>query len=120
MTLQQLKYIIQIVRYGSTAMAAQKLYITQQGTKSLSYARQVVEQAELLEQTHKYGEPAKRIFAVSSQHYAFVALVKNTNFRSVNCGQMILSKTSIHSVRGLGLIVCDEINRSFNSKCKCY
>ena len=111
MTLQQLKYIIQIVQYGSITMAAQKLYVTQpslskavseleqemgitifsrsnrgvilseEGTKFLSYARQVVEQAELLEQTYKYGEPVKRIFAVSSQHYAFavnafVALVK--------------------------------------------
>jgi DNA-binding transcriptional LysR family regulator len=111
MTLQQLKYIIQIVQYGSITMAAQNLYVTQpslskavseleqemgitifsrsnrgvilseEGTKFLSYARQVVEQAELLEQTYKYGEPVKRIFAVSSQHYAFavnafVALVK--------------------------------------------
>ena len=79
MTLQQLKYIIQIVQCGSITMAAQKLYITQpslskavseleqemgitiflrsnrgvilseEGTKFLSYARQVVEQAELLE-----------------------------------------------------------------------
>lgn len=111
MTLQQLKYIIQIVQYGSITMAAQKLYITQpslskavseleqemgiiiflrsnrgvilseEGTKFLSYARQVVEQAELLEQTYKHNAPVKRVFAVSSQHYAFavnafVALVK--------------------------------------------
>lgn len=111
MTLQQLKYIIEIVHCGSITMAAQKLFITQpslskavseleqemgitiffrssrgvilseEGTKFLSYARQVVEQAELLEQTYKYGKPAKRIFAVSAQHYAFavnafVALVK--------------------------------------------
>ncbi len=111
MTLQQLKYIIQIVQYGSITMAAQKLYITQpslskavseleqemgitiflrsnrgvilseEGTKFLSYARQVVEQAELLEQTYKHTKPIKRVFAVSSQHYAFsvnafVALVK--------------------------------------------
>ncbi len=111
MTLQQLKYIIQIVQCGSITMAAQKLYITQpslskavseleqemgitiflrsnrgvilseEGTKFLSYARQVVEQAELLEQTYKHNAPIKRVFAVSSQHYAFavnafVALVK--------------------------------------------
>lgn len=111
MTLQQLKYVIQIVQYDSITMAAQKLYITQpslskavseleqemgitiflrsnrgvilseEGTKFLSYTRQVVEQAELLEQTYKHNEPIKRVFAVSSQHYAFsvnafVALVK--------------------------------------------
>ncbi len=111
MTLQQLKYIIEIVNCGSITMAAQKLYITQpslskavseleremgitifcrsnrgvilseEGTKFLAYARQVVEQAELLEHTYKHGEPVKRVFAVSAQHYAFavnafVALVK--------------------------------------------
>ena len=111
MTLQQLKYVIQIVQYDSITMATQKLYITQpslskavseleqemgitiflrsnrgvilseEGTRFLSYARQVVEQTKLLEQTYKHNEPVKRVFAVSSQHYAFsvnafVALVK--------------------------------------------
>lgn len=111
MTLQQLRYIIQIAQYGSITTAAQKLFISQpslskavselelemgitiflrssrgvilseEGTKFLSYARQVVEQADLLEQVYKYGEPVKRVFAVSAQHYAFavnafVALVE--------------------------------------------
>ncbi|CUO16557.1 HTH-type transcriptional regulator gltC [Turicibacter sanguinis] len=111
MTLQQLKYIIQVVQSGSISSAAQKLYITQpslskaiadlekemgitifyrnnrgvylseDGIKFLSYARQVVEQAELLEQKYKFKTPARRVFAISSQHYAFVvnafvALVK--------------------------------------------
>ncbi len=111
MTLQQLKYIIQTVQYGSISTAAQKLFITQpslsksiselekemgitifyrsnrgvclseDGTKFLSYARQVVEQAELLEHRYKNGAPVRRVFAVSAQHYAFVvnafvALVK--------------------------------------------
>lgn len=111
MTLQQLKYMIQIVQSGSISMAAQKLYITQpslsksiadlekemgitifcrnnrgvylskDGVKFLSYARQVVEQAELLEQQYKFGTPVRRVFAISAQHYAFVvnafvALVK--------------------------------------------
>ena len=58
--------------------------LSEEGTKFLSYARQVVEQAELLEQTYKYSEPIRRVFAVSSQHYAFavnafVALVKEYN-----------------------------------------
>lgn len=111
MTLQQLKYIIQIVQSGSISTAAQKLFITQpslsksvaelenemgitifcrnnrgvylseDGVKFLSYARQVVEQADLLEQQYKNGAPVRRVFAISSQHYAFVvnafvALVK--------------------------------------------
>ena len=55
--------------------------LSDEGTKFLSYARQVIEQAELLENTYKHGEPIKRVFAVSAQHYAFavnafVSLVK--------------------------------------------
>ncbi len=140
MTLQQLKYIIQIVQCGSITMAAQKLYITQpslskavseleqemgitiflrsnrgvilseEGTKFLSYARQVVEQAELLEQTYKYGEPVKRVFAVSSQHYAFavnafVALIKEYGKDKYEfslqrtCVPTILLRMSVRSVR---------------------
>lgn len=111
MTLQQLKYVIKIVQCGSIHLAAERLFVTQpslskavseleqemgikiflrsnrgvtlseEGTRFLSYARQVVEQAELLEQTYKYGDHIKRVFAVSSQHYAFtvnafVALVR--------------------------------------------
>ena len=102
MTLQQLKYVIQIVQSGSISGAAQKLFITQpslskavtdlekemgitifcrnnrgvylseEGTRFLAYARQVVEQAQLLEQKYKKGTPVRRVFAISAQHYAFV------------------------------------------------
>lgn len=101
MTLQQLRYIIQIVQSGSISMAAQKLYITQpslsksvsdlekemgitifnrnnrgvylsdDGARFLAYARQIVDQADLLERRYKSGPPIRRVFAVSSQHYAF-------------------------------------------------
>ena len=101
MTLQQLRYILQIVQSGSISMAAQKLYITQpslsksvadlekemgitifnrnnrgvylsdDGARFLAYARQIVEQADLLENQYKSGPPIRRVFAVSSQHYAF-------------------------------------------------
>lgn len=111
MTLQQLRYVIAIVQAGSFNMAARQLFIsqpslsksmaelekemgialfqrtsrgtllTEEGVKFLSYARQVVEQADLLENAYKRGPPLKRVFAISSQHYAFVvnafvALVK--------------------------------------------
>lgn len=111
MTLQQLRYVIAIVQAGSFNMAARQLFIsqpslsksmaelekemgialfqrtsrgtllTEEGVKFLSYARQVVEQADLLENAYKKGPPLKRVFAISSQHYAFVvnafvALVK--------------------------------------------
>ncbi len=111
MTLQQLKYIITIAECGSITSAAQKLliaqpslsksvselekemgitiffrnnrgvYLSEEGSKFLSYARQVVEQAELLEQQYKEKETIRRVFSISAQHYAFVvnafvALVK--------------------------------------------
>ena len=102
MTLQQLRYIIMIAETGSITMAAERLFIAQpslsksvselekemgltifnrsnrgvylseEGTKFLSYARQIVEQAELLESEYKSAPPPNRAFAVSSQHYAFV------------------------------------------------
>ena len=101
MTLQQLKYVIAIAECGSVNGAAQKLYLAQpslskavkdletelgitifyrsnkgvylseEGIRFLSYARQVTEQAELLESRYKKGGSVKRTFAVSAQHYAF-------------------------------------------------
>lgn len=102
MTLQQLKYVIQTAQSGSIHTAAQSLFITQpslskaiseleremgitifyrtnrgvvlsdEGAKFLSYARQVVEQAELLERQYTNKTPVRRVFAISAQHYAFV------------------------------------------------
>ena len=101
MTLQQLRYIITIVNCGSISEAAKQLYITQpslsnavkeleqeygitifnrnpkgislslDGSEFLSYARQVLEQADLLEQHYLKIKPTKRISAISTQHYAF-------------------------------------------------
>ena len=111
MTLQQLRYVIIIAECGSITSAAQKLlvaqpslskavseleremgitifyrnnrgvYLSDEGSRFLSYARQVVEQSELLEQQYKGKKTVKRVFSISSQHYAFVvnafvALVK--------------------------------------------
>lgn len=102
MTLQQLKYAIAVADAGSITAAAARLFIaqpslskalseleaemgvtifersargvrpTEDGTRFLSYARQVVEQADLLESQFVHGTPVRRVFAVSSQHYAFV------------------------------------------------
>ncbi len=151
MTLQQLKYIIEIVHCGSITMAAQKLFVTQpslsksvaeleqemgitiflrnnrgvilseEGVKFLSYARQVVEQAELLEHTYKCGETVKRVFAVSAQHYAFavnafVALVKEYDkdkyefsLREMRTYDII---EDVHTQRSeLGIIFLSNFNR---------
>lgn len=101
MTLQQLRYIIRIVECGSISEAAKQLYIAQpslsnavrelekelgieifyrtskgialsaDGTEFLAYARQVVEQMELLEQRYLGKKPSKQLCSVSTQHYAF-------------------------------------------------
>ena len=102
MTLQQLRYVITVAETGNITQAAQKLFIAQpsltnaihelekemgitifarsnrgvylseEGTRFLSYARQIVEQADILENEYKSAPPPNRAFSVSSQHYAFV------------------------------------------------
>lgn len=101
MTLQQLKYIIEVANRGSINEAAKRLFISQptlsnaikdleeelqlaifersnkgislskEGVEFLSYARQVVEQAELLESRYLNKKPSPQHFSVSTQHYAF-------------------------------------------------
>lgn len=111
MTLQQLKYCVLAAQKGSITEAAKELFISQpsltgaikelekemnitifdrtnkgvevskEGEIFLGYARQVLEQASLLEDTYKKGTSRSRSFSVSTQHYsfavnAFVDLIK--------------------------------------------
>jgi len=46
--------------------------LTKDGVEFLSYARQVVEQTNLLEERYKSHTETRELFSVSSQHYAFV------------------------------------------------
>jgi DNA-binding transcriptional LysR family regulator len=101
LTLQQLKYVIEVATRGSINEAAKRLFISQpslsnaikdleeemqvaifdrsnkgislskEGVEFLSYARQVVEQAELLESRYLNAKPSPQHFSVSTQHYAF-------------------------------------------------
>ncbi|MGM1046830.1 MAG: LysR family transcriptional regulator [Bacillota bacterium] len=101
MTLQQLKYVIEVANRGSMNEAAKRLFISQpslsnairdleeefqitifertnkgislskEGAEFLGYARQVVEQAELLETRYVNAKPSPQHFSVSTQHYAF-------------------------------------------------
>lgn len=101
-TLQQLRYFVEIAAEGSISAAADLLYVsqptmsaamkdlerrvghplfvrsvrgvtlTEEGAEFLGYARQVVEQAELLEQRYLGRPPSRRLLAVSTQHYSFV------------------------------------------------
>lgn len=100
-SLQQLKYFIEVAKIGSINQAAEILYITQpslsksikdieievglpllqrsskgisltaEGTEFLGYARQVVEQSDLLEARWLDKKPSRKLCAISTQHYAF-------------------------------------------------
>lgn len=52
--------------------SARGISLTPDGSEFLSYARQILEQTELVEQRYAHARPSKRLFAISSQHYAFV------------------------------------------------
>ena len=101
MTLQQLKYVTTVAQTGTISDAAKKLFISQpsltkavrelekemeitifertnrgiviskEGETFLGYARQVLEQAALLEETYKKKAGRKQEFCVSTQHYSF-------------------------------------------------
>lgn len=111
MTLQQLKYVITVASAGTITEAANALYISQpsltnsihelekemnitifnrtnkgislsqEGEIFLGYARQILEQATILEDKYKGNKGGKKQFCVSTQHYsfavnAFVDLIK--------------------------------------------
>ena len=103
MTLQQLKYVIEVADKGSITEAAQSLFIsqpslssairdletetatklflrnsrgiviTQEGAEFLGYARQVVQQAALIEDKYIARQAVKQRFSVSTQHYSFTS-----------------------------------------------
>ena len=103
MTLQQLKYVIEVADKGSITEAAQSLFISQpslssairdletetatklfqrnsrgilitpEGAEFLGYARQVVQQAALIEDKYIARQAVKRRFSVSTQHYSFTS-----------------------------------------------
>ena len=105
MTLQQLRYVTAVAETGTISGAAKALFISQpslttaiqelekemgitiflrtnrgvvlsrEGDEFLGYARQVLMQAELLEERYGAQSQHKQQFAVSAQHYNFAARV---------------------------------------------
>lgn len=103
MTLQQLKYVVEVAERGSITEAAKTLFIAQpslssairdleeetattlflrnsrgilltpEGEEFLGYARQVVQQAALLEDKYIARSAVRQRFAVSTQHYSFTS-----------------------------------------------
>lgn len=101
MTLAQLRYVITVAQLGTLSSAAKRLYISQpsltsaikelekelgitifirtnkgvvlsrQGEEFLGYARQVIEQTNLIEEKYLQDHNVKHEFCVSTQHYSF-------------------------------------------------
>ena len=104
MTLQQLKYAVTVAECGTISAAAEKLFISQpslttairelesemgvtifsrtnrgvivsrEGEEFLGYARQILSQAQLLQERFSGREQGEKHFAVSSQHFNFTVL----------------------------------------------
>ena len=156
MTLQQLRYIVTIVNCGSISEAAKHLFITQpslsnsvrelekemgisifnrsskgialssQGMEFLSYARQVLEQAELLEQHYTNKKPVKRICSISTQHYAFAvnAFANLVSRQSTDEYEFTLRETRTYEIiddvknyrSELGILYINDFNRKVLEK----
>lgn len=156
MTLQQLKYVIEVARSRSISKAAQNLFISQpslsnalkelenelrivmfirtnkgitmtpEGVEFLGYARQVVEQADLLENRYAGAQSTQQHFSVSSQHYAFavsafVRLLKNYDreeyefsLRETKTYEIIEDVKNLHSE--IGILYLNDFNEKVISK----
>ncbi|WP_368490633.1 LysR family transcriptional regulator [Clostridium sp. BJN0013] len=156
MTLQQLKYAIEIANCGSFNEAAKRLFISQpslskaikeleielgidifertnrgisisiDGAEFLGYARQIIEQTEVLENRY-HGERFKALhFSISTQHYAFVVdafikLMKN-NYNSKY--EFTLKETKTYEIiedvktlkSDIGILYTNDLNSKVMNK----
>lgn len=156
MTLQQLKYVIMVAETGTITEASNNLFISQpsltnaikelenemnitifnrtnkgiiiskEGSVFLGYARQVLEQAKLLEETYKNIKEIKQEFSVSTQHYsfavnAFVDLIKefghteyDFNIRETKTYEIINDVATMRSE--IGILYLNDFNEAVISK----
>ncbi len=156
MTLQQLKYVVLVAKKLNITQAAKELYISQpsltksikelekemgitlfertnkgirvtsEGERFLGYARQVLEQATLLEDMYHTNASRKREFCVSTQHYSFavnayVDLIKaygkeeyDFSLRETQTYEIIEDVVTMKSE--IGLIYLNEFNEKVLNK----
>ncbi len=67
-SIKELEKEMQITIFNRTNKG---VFLTNEGDEFLGYARQVLEQANLLEEKYKNEQPRNPIFSVSCQHYSF-------------------------------------------------
>ena len=153
MTLQQLKYAVTVAECGTISAAAEKLFISQpslttairelesemgvtifsrtnrgvivsrEGEEFLGYARQILSQAQLLQERFSGREQGEKRFAVSSQHFnftvlAFSRLVQNFrgprysfHFRETTTYEVLEDVSQLRSE--VGILTLNEDNERF-------
>lgn len=153
MTLQQLKYAVTVAECGTISAAAEKLFISQpslttairelesemgvtifsrtnrgvivsrEGEEFLGYARQILSQAQLLQERFSGREQGEKRFAVSSQHFnftvlAFSRLVQNFrgprysfHFRETTTYEVLEDVSQLRSE--VGILALNEDNERF-------
>lgn len=156
MRIQQLNYLEKIVAHGSINEAAKELYLTQpslsnaikeleremgiqillrtragvsltsEGREFMVYARQVLDQVNLLEEKYLEGTPRRQAFSVSAQHYAFVvhAFVELIRSTPADEYQYTLRETEtlniledlMHFKSELGILYLNDFNRQVMCK----
>lgn len=156
MTLQQLRYAVAVAETGTITETADKLFISQpsltnaihelekemkiqifhrtkkgillskEGEDFLGYARQVLEQAAILEDKYKGGDGGKKQFCVSTQHYsfainAFVDLIKeygqdeyDFSLRETQTYEII--EDVAHMKSEIGILCLNDFNEAVLSK----
>ena len=152
MTLNQLRYVVMVAQTGSITQAAKRLFISQpsltnaikelesemhitifrrtnkgvivsrEGETFLSYARQVLDQADLLEERYMNDKHQSPHFSVSCQHYsfavnAFVELIQkyageeyDFNLRETQTYEIIEDVALMKSE--LGILYLDDENKN--------
>lgn len=151
MKLNQLRYIIEVARCCSINEAAKKLYITQpslstaikeledefnikiflrtakgvslttEGIEFLGYAKQILDQTELLEQHYNSKIPSKQLCSISTQHYAFAvnAFVNLIKKNHTDEYEFTLRETRTHDIitdvatlrSEVGILYLNDFNR---------
>ena len=151
MKLQQLRYIVEVAACGSVTEAARRLFVSQpsvtaavrdleremgitvfertskgmvtttEGQTFLGYARQVLEQADLLEERFKRDTQPVPRFAVSCQHYSFAVNAFVDVIRTFNAGryEFTLREEQTHEIiedvahmkSELGVLYLSDANR---------
>ncbi len=153
MTLQQLKYAVTVAECGTISAAAEELFISQpsltaairelesemgvtifsrtnrgvivsrEGEEFLGYARQILSQAQLLQERFSGREQGEKRFAVSSQHFnftvlAFSRLVQNFrgprysfHFRETTTYEVLEDVSQLRSE--VGILALNEDNERF-------